>query len=338
MGKSADIFDGPKKCGLVDLQVNGYRGINFSDISLTRDDFVQACRGVLEAGMTAFLPTMITSPAEVYEHNLPIMAAAMETDEFRGRLLGIHIEGPFISPQEGARGAHHPEWTRKPDLDFFDKLIGWAQGKTKLLTIAAELEGSDALTRRAKGHGITVSLGHQMAADEDLHRLVQAGATSLTHLGNGVPAMLPRHKNPIWAGLANDDLVAMIIPDGHHLPAPLLKTIIRAKGVDHCVVVSDASSLAGLGPGTYDFLGEKVILEESGRLHDPKTGYLAGSSSTMAACMNNLASLNIVSTEELAAMGFYNPLRLIGLGPEDVAGARNIRFDEKNKVFCPDKG
>ncbi len=81
-------------------------------------------------------------------------------------------------------------------------------------------------------------------------RLVQAGATSLTHLGNGVPAMLPRHENPIWAGLANDELVAMIIPDGHHLPAPVLKTIVRAKGVDRCVAVSDASSLAGLGPGT----------------------------------------------------------------------------------------
>jgi len=338
MGKLANIFDGPKTCGLVDLQVNGYRGINFSDISLTRDNFVQACRGVLKAGTTAFLPTVMTSAPEVYEHNLPLMAAAMETEEFRGRLLGIHIEGPFISAEAGARGAHRPEWTRKPDVDFLKKLIGWAKGKIKLLTISAELEGAEALARHATNRGITVSLGHQMATDRDIDKLVEAGASALTHLGNGVPTMLPRHENPIWAGLANDDLVAMIITDGHHLPAPVLKTIIRAKSVDRCVVVSDASALSGLGPGTYDFLGDKVVLEESGRLHSPQTGYLAGSSSTMAECMNYLASLSIVGPEELATMGFYNPLRLIGLGPEDVAEARNINFDERNKVFCPDKG
>ena len=334
MSKTANTFDGTKTWGLVDLQVNGYRGINFSDISLTQDDFVQACRGVLEAGTTAFLPTVITSAPEVYEHNLPLMAAAMETDEFRGRLLGFHIEGPFISAETGARGAHPPEWTKKPDVDFFDKLIDWANGKVKLLTISAELEGADELARHATSQGIAVSLGHQMATDEDVQRLVEAGATALTHLGNGVPTMLNRHENPIWAGLANDDLVAMIIPDGHHLPVPVLKTIIRAKGVERCVVVSDASSLSGLGPGTYDFLGEKVVLEENGRLFDPNTGYFAGSSSTMAECMNYLASLDVVSVDELATMGFHNPLKLIGLGPEDVAEARNIRFDEENRLFC----
>ncbi|MHC4299366.1 MAG: N-acetylglucosamine-6-phosphate deacetylase [Planctomycetota bacterium] len=292
MDKRADISEGPKRCGLVDLQINGYRGINFSDINLARDDFIMACRAVFKAGTTAFLPTMITSAAEVYEHNLPIMAAVLDSAEFRGRLLGIHVEGPFISSQAGARGAHHAEWTARPDVDFLDKLIDWAQGKIKLLTISAELEGAETLSRHAVNRGITVSLGHQMATDDDLRRLVRAGANALTHLGNGVPALLDRHENPIWAGLGNDDLVAMIIADGHHLPTPLLKTIIRAKGIDRCVVVSDASSLAGLEPGTYDFLGEKVVLEENGRLYDPDTGYFAGSSSTMIECMNYLASLN----------------------------------------------
>jgi len=337
MDKRAEILDGPMMCGLVDLQVNGYKGINFSDINLTRDDFVQACRGMLGAGTTAFLPTMITSAAEVYEHNLPIMAAVIESTEFRGRLLGIHIEGPFISSQKGARGAHHPEWTAKPDVAYLDKLIGWAQGKVRLLTISAELAGAETLARHAKGRGITVSLGHQMATDKDLRRLVEAGASSLTHLGNGVPAMLDRHENPIWAALANDDLVAMIITDGHHLPASVVKTIIRAKGVDRCVVVSDASSLAGLGPGAYKVLGDRVVLEESGRLHSPDTGYLAGSSSTMLECMNRLASLNVVSADELVLMAFENPLKLIGLGREDVAEAANMRFDEENNVFCFEK-
>jgi N-acetylglucosamine-6-phosphate deacetylase len=337
MDKRKDISDGPARRGLVDLQVNGYKGVDFSDIRLTRDDFVHACRGMLATGATAFLPTMITSAPEVYEHNLPIMAAVLDSAEFRGRLLGLHIEGPFISSQKGARGAHRPEWTAKPDTAYLDKLIGWANGKVRLLTISAELEGASGLARHAKRRGITVSLGHQMATDEDLSRLVEAGATSLTHLGNGVPAMLDRHNNPIWAALANDDLVAMIITDGHHLPASVIKAIIRAKGVDRCVVVSDASSVAGLGPGTYEVLGDRVVLEESGRLHSPDTGYLAGSSSTMLECMNYLVNLDIVTAAELVLMGFENPLRLIGLGPKDVAETANIRFDEVNRVLCLEK-
>ncbi|MHC4329195.1 MAG: N-acetylglucosamine-6-phosphate deacetylase [Planctomycetota bacterium] len=337
MGSKAKKSKGVKIPGLVDLQVNGCKGIDFSDSDLTRDDFVLACRGVLEAGTTAFLPTIITSAAEVYEHNLPIMASVLQSEEFRGRLLGIHVEGPFISAQDGARGAHNAEWTVKPDIAFLDKLIAWAEGKIRLLTISAELEGAQKLAHHTASLGIAVSLGHQMATEEDLRNLVRAGAVSLTHLGNGVPGLLPRHENPIWAGLANDDLVAMIITDGHHLPPSVLKTIIRVKGADRCVVVSDASFLAGLEAGTYEMSGEKVVLEEGGRLYNPETWYLAGSSLTMLECMNYLASLDLVGYDELVAMGFHNPLKLIGLGPEDIVQSGDICFDEEDKVFYIEK-
>ncbi len=319
--------------GLVDLQVNGYKGVDFAGGDLTAADFVRTCRAMLEAGTTAFLPTMITSPERVYEHNLPIMAKAMRRKEFRGRLLGIHVEGPFISPEEGARGAHNPDWIRQPDLAYLERLIKWGDGMVRLITIAAELEGAEDLARYAVSKGITVSLGHQMAGEEDLERLVRAGAVSITHLGNGVPAMLPRHNNPVWAGLANDDLAAMIITDNHHLPVSILKTIVRAKGPERCVVVSDISLLAGLGPGRYEVSGRQVVLEDSGRLYDPATGYLVGSSATMLQCMNWLASLNLVSPDELAAMGFYNPLKLIGLDKEDVAEGRPIWFEEDQEVL-----
>jgi len=333
MSRKSLISNGIKIRGLVDLQVNGYKGVHFSDINLTRDDFVMACRGVFEAGTTAFLPTMITSPKEVYEHNLPIMAAVMREDEFSGRLLGFHIEGPFISAQNGARGAHDTQWISKPDVDYLKQLIDWAEGRVKLLTIAADPEGAEKLVRYAVSQGITVSLGHQMASEADLARLAQAGAVSLTHLGNGVPAMLPRHENPVWAGLGNDDLIAMIITDGHHLPVSILKTIIRTKRPERCVVVSDASSPAGLPPGKYEALGHQVVLEEGGLLRDLTTGYLGGSSASMLQCMNHLASLDLVGTDELLAMGFDNPLALIGLAPKDVARGRDIRFDKENKIF-----
>jgi N-acetylglucosamine-6-phosphate deacetylase len=337
MGRKAQISDGIKIKGLVDLQVNGYKGVHFSDISLTRDDFIKACRGVFEAGTTAFLPTMITSPKEVYEHNLPIMAAVLQEAEFRGKLLGFHIEGPFISAQKGTRGAHDEQWISKPDVDYLRQLIDWSDGRVKLLTIASEPDGAEELARYAVSRGITVSLGHQMASEADLARMVRVGAVSLTHLGNGVPAMLPRHENPIWAGLGNDDLIAMIITDGHHLPASILKTFIRTKGPERCVVVSDAVSLAGLRAGQYELLGHQVVLEEKGRLNDLTTGYLAGSSATMLQCMNHLASLDLVGTDELLAMGFDNPLALIGLGLDDVAQARDVWFDKEHKIFYLEK-
>jgi N-acetylglucosamine-6-phosphate deacetylase len=176
-----------------------------------------------------------------------------------------------------------------------------------------------------------------MATEKDLEKLSRAGAVSLTHLGNGVPMVLNRHHNPIWAGLAADELSAMIITDGHHLPPSVIKTIIRTKGSQRCIVISDASSLAGLPPGRYETLGHKVILEETGRLSDPQTGYLCGSSATMLQCMNYLASLNLASLDELIAMGFYNPLKLVGLKPEDVVGEQEIYFDEKRQVFYLEK-
>jgi len=323
--------------GLVDLQVNGFKGIHFSDPSLTQESFALACRGVFEAGTTAFLPTVITSPAQVYEHNLPIIAAVIRSQEFRGRLPGIHLEGPFISAEDGARGAHDSRWIAPPDVGYLEQLLEWADGWVKLLTIAAELQGAEDLARHACSQGIAVSLGHQMASEADLQRLAKAGAASLTHLGNGVPALLNRHVNPVWAGLANDDLAATIISDGHHLPASLLKTIIRTKGAGRCVVISDASSPAGLPPGEYEVLGHRHVLDENGRLHEPATGYLAGSSATMLECMNHLASLELVSPDELVAMGFHNPLRLIGLGPQDVAEERNLRFDAERRVFYIEK-
>jgi N-acetylglucosamine-6-phosphate deacetylase len=172
-----------------------------------------------------------------------------------------------------------------------------------------------------------------LATDEDLARLVCAGARALTHLGNGVPAILPRHPNPIWAGLANDDLWATVISDGHHLTASVLKVILRAKGVSRVAVVSDQSSVAGLPPGRYHVMGTGVVLEPSGLLHIPEKGCLAGSASTMLQCMNHLASLGLLGLEELQAVGFYNPLRLIGMAPDAVHAGTVLAWDEAGRQF-----
>lgn len=319
--------------GLVDLQVNGYMGVDFSDPGLKPENFLRACREMLNAGTTAFLPTMVTSPEDVYERNLPIIAEAMALPEFQGRLLGIHIEGPFISPEPGTRGAHNADWISPPDTALLDRMIAWSNDKIKLLTIAAEVDGANELTRHAASRGIAVALGHQTAEEEDLTKLVEAGAVAITHLGNGVPATLPRHHNPVWAGLAEDRLFATVIADGNHLPPSLLKTIIRAKSPARCAIISDATSLAGFEPGEYESMGHKVILQQDGRIHDPQTGYMCGSSATMLKCMNHLASLGILSPEELIVVGFNNPLAIIGMTLDDIKSEQNILFNVEDSVF-----
>jgi N-acetylglucosamine-6-phosphate deacetylase len=316
--------------GLVDLQVNGYRRVDFSGRDLTAADCTRACRELLAAGTTAFLPTLITSPTEIYQRNLPIIAKVIAEEEFQGQVLGIHLEGPFISPQDGARGAHPAKWVREPDVSYLEELIHLADGRVRLLTIAADQNGAEELARAASDRGITVSLGHHMANEQDLERLVAVGAKALTHLGNAVPALLSRHQNPVWAGLANDDLSATIIADGHHLPASMLKTIIRTKGSERCIIISDASPLAGLPPGEYWSMGANVRLEEDGKLYNPATGYMAGSSATILDCANHLATLGLVSPHSLIRMLFYNPLRLIGIRPNQVRGDGEILFDVRH--------
>lgn len=301
--------------GFVDLQVNGFLGVDFSSPELTEDDFVLACRALLAQGTATFLPTVITSSLDTYARNLPLMAEVMARDEFTGRLLGFHLEGPFISRVPGAVGAHNPAYVRDPDVALLEQLLDWAGGRVRLLTLAAELPGAEDLTRCAVERGIAVSIGHSFFTTADLDRLAEAGATALTHLGNGLPNMLPRHDNPLWVGLAHDAYTAMVIADGHHLPAPVLKTAIRAKGADRLIVVSDASPVAGLPPGRYHFLDNDAILEPSGRFHNPEKQCLVGSSATMAQCMAHLSSLGELTAEALTRVGRVNPLKLIGLQP-----------------------
>lgn len=327
MDKNLDIS------GFVDLQVNGYKRVNFSSPKLTEGSFVTACSQILENGTAAFLPTMITCTDDVYEQNLKIMSKAIDSAKLKERVLGIHAEGPFISKEPGAVGAHNSKWAKEPSIDFLDKMQGWANGNIKLLTIAAELPGVEGLAEHAVNMGITVSLGHQLAGKEDLDRLSQAGATSITHLGNAIPNQVHRHDNPIMLGLAAEDLIAMIITDGHHLPQHIIKTIIQVKGVEKIIVTSDASPLAGLEPGEYQIMGNKAILEESGRLYNPDEKHLVGSSATMFECMNYLASLELLSLEELLKVGFYNPLRLINVEPKSIPSNLAFTFNQEKNLF-----
>jgi N-acetylglucosamine-6-phosphate deacetylase len=319
--------------GFVDLQVNGWRGVDFSSPDLQEEAFVRVCRELADEGTVAFLPTLITAPLELYERNLPLMAGLMERTEIGNHALGFHLEGPFISAEEGARGMHRAEYIRHPDVSLIDHLQRIARGRIRMITMAAELPAAAEAAHHAAKLGIIVSLGHHLADEQAVSRLADAGARALTHLGNGVPEQLHRHHNPIWAGLAVEGLSAMIVADGHHLPESLLRIILKIKGISRTIVVSDASPLAGLAPGAYEWGGISAVLEQDGLLRQSRGPYLAGSSATLLQCMNHLASLGMLAPDELLRLGHANPLLLIGAHLPRPVGNVAVRFNREKGRF-----
>ncbi len=298
--------------GFIDLQVNGYLGIDFSEPGLTLSDIRRVTRALVERGTIAYCPTVITGSVDTYKQNLPVLAQAMEEPDLQPHLLGIHLEGPFISPEEGARGAHPRRFTREPDIDLFEQLLAFSKGKVSIVTVAPELPGAGDLIRCISGHSIRVFLGHHLAGPGAIEKACRAGATASTHLGNGLPNILPRHLNPLWDQLAEDQLTALLITDGHHLPDNFIRVVSKVKAPERLAVTSDSAPIAGLPPGRYNTLGQEVLLEESGRLWNPVGQHLVGSSSCMMQCMNYLAALDLMGEEELYLVGYHNPLRLLG--------------------------
>ncbi|MBI2441481.1 MAG: N-acetylglucosamine-6-phosphate deacetylase [Lentisphaerae bacterium] len=301
-----------KHIGFIDLQINGFKGVDFSapDLSLEQVRFVT--QELLKAGTVAYCPTVVTGVPDNIRHSLATLAQARHDPELKPHLMGIHMEGPFISPVEGARGAHPPDYILKPDVATFQRFQEWAEGQIILLTLAPEVPGAQALIRYASRSGIIVALGHHHAEDNLLAEAVENGAEVCTHLGNGLPILINRHQNPLWWQLTCDELHATFITDGHHLPADFIKVALRCKNVARFIVVSDATHLAGLPPGDYDFHGQQVTLAPNGRIAFRDTPYLAGSSATMLDCMNHLAALKLLTEVELRKVGFANPLRLLG--------------------------
>ena len=299
---------------LFDLQVNGYRGVDFSAPGLTPDDFRGACHALLRHGVDSFLPTLITSSMGVYERNFGVACAVLETDNvLAGRIPGFHLEGPFISPEPGAVGAHNPDCVRPPDRAAFDRIMAFARGKIKLLTLAADQPGADALARHAVARGVAVSCGHHLANAADLARLADAGAAALTHLGNGMPNLAHRHRNPLLAGLGETRLDILFIPDGHHLPMEFLQMLARLVPARRLIATSDASPAAGLPPGRHHVLGNDAVLEPNGLLHNPAKQCLVGSSATLVECVEVLRSTGCFSEADFRRMVWDNPRRLLGI-------------------------
>jgi N-acetylglucosamine-6-phosphate deacetylase len=226
---------------------------------------------------------------------------------------GFHIEGPYISPMDGPRGAHAKEYVRKPNLNEFDRLYEAAAERILYVTVAPELEGAAAFIKELTRRGVVVALGHHNGSADDIARAVDAGARLSTHLGNGLASMVHRHLNPLWPQLAEDRLHASLIADLEHLPAAVLNTFVRAKGPGHIILTSDCVHIAGLKPGKYALGSMPVELLPSGRICLSGTDLLAGSSLLLLQGVINAAEATDLSLAEAFASAGAIPAKLFGL-------------------------
>ena len=299
--------------GLVDLQINGYGGREFASPQITADDVAAVALVVASQGVTQFLATVTTASFATLRNSVAqIVAAARAWPEVAPLFAGIHLEGPYLSREDGPRGAHPVAECREPDWDEFERLQHAAEGKIRLVTLSAEYAGSAAFIARLVKSGVVASLGHMHATSEQIRACVDAGATLSTHLGNGAHGVLPRHPNYLWDQLAEDRLSAMIIADGQHLPPAVIKSIVRGKSPQRTILVSDLSGYAGLQPGVYDTgLCRLEILADGRLVIAGQTQLLAGAAQPLAVGIVNAiryagvdlaAAIQMASTQPAAAV------------------------------------
>ena len=307
--------------GLFDLQANGFGGIDFNGRDLSADRVAEALDRMRRTGVTRCLPTLITSSFDRFAANARIIAGLSHD-----AVVGIHMEGPYVSPAEGARGAHPLEHVAPATVDDFERRQDAAIGRIVLVTLAPEVDGALPLIEHLVARGVRVAIGHTAATPAQLGDVIAAGATMATHLGNGCPQMLPRHPNVIWELLAADGVFASVIADGHHLPASTLKGMIRAKTAERTILVTDAMAAAGCSANASTnrrfTIGDVVCeLGFDGRVSLPGTPYLAGSSLTLDRAIANTVRFTGLSIESAVAMASTIPASCLGMKPAGTIAA-----------------
>ena len=300
--------------GWVDLQVNGYAGVDFNAPGLTPEAVKSVTERLAAAGTAGYLPTLVTGDPETMLATIrTVVAARRKYAVCERNVLGFFLEGPFISDRPGAVGTHPVEWVRPPDLALFDRFQDAAEGLVRLVNVAAEAPGMPAFVRALAERGVAVSLGHQLATSPaDVEPCLAAGAKAFTHLGNGIPNEVNRHDNIVFTALVEDRASVMFIPDGHHLPDTMLKLYCRAVPVERLIAVSDAQYPAGLPAGEYEVCGAHARLEPNGLLWNPARNCLVGATTPLAACMRLLKARVGLTDGECRRIGRDNALRLIG--------------------------
>ena len=303
--------------GLFDFQVNGFGGVDFQRDNLTSTEFAHAVAALRQHGTSGIFATLITDEIEALCRRFAALEKLCATVPSAGAaILGYHLEGPWLSPTPGYRGAHPAGPMRAPTLADYERLQAAAHGRLRLITLAPEWPGSAEFIAAVTQQGVHVSLGHTNASEAEIDAAIRAGARFCTHLGNGCPLELPRHDNIVQRLLARDELTACFIPDGIHLPKGVLKNFIRAKPNGRVLFTTDAMAGAGAPPGRYTIGPHLITVGADGVARQPGEKNFAGSTLTPDVGVRHIADwLNLTpeaayhlwSTAPAAAFGITLP-------------------------------
>jgi len=295
--------------GWIDLQVNGYAGVDYNSPTTPIEEIARSIEAQRKSGVTRLLPTVITGDLDQMAACFANLVVAKQS---MSEIAGFHVEGPWISPDDGPRGAHPIEHVRPASVDDFQKLQEAAEGHIRLLTLAPESPGALELIEHAVDSGVTVSIGHTGASTQQIDDAVSAGVTMSTHLGNGAHATLNKNDSYILRQMAEDKLYAGLIVDGIHLTPDFVRIAVRTKGLARSVLVTDAVAPAGCAPGPHRLGSLNVELFADGRVQ-LENGRLAGSSLSMDRAVANVMKFTGISLEQAVRMASVNAARAIGL-------------------------
>jgi N-acetylglucosamine-6-phosphate deacetylase len=295
--------------GYVDLQVNGYAGVDFNSDALTGAELHHACERLDADGVAAFLATIITDDIAAMCRRLATLARLREHDPLAQRLIaGLHIEGPFLNDAAGYRGAHPADAMRDADPGRMKQLLDAAAGLTRIVTLAPERDPGGRTTAMLAAKGIAVSAGHTDASVEQLRTAIGEGLSMFTHLGNGCPMQLHRHDNIVQRALSlAPHLWITFIADGAHVPFVALGNYLRLAGIDRCIVVTDAIAPAGLGPGRYTLGRWDVVVDEDMVPRAPDRSHFIGSGVTMRQSAANLRDALHLPPDVVRQLTVENP-------------------------------
>jgi N-acetylglucosamine-6-phosphate deacetylase len=298
-----------------DLQVNGYGGVDFNQDDLSAEDLHRACDKLASDGVEGFLPTIITERIDKMAARIGRLAQLRQGDPLVRRLVaGIHIEGPFLSPADGYRGAHPLDAVLSGDVGVMERLLEAGDGHVRLVTLAPECDAGLKVTRLLAKRGVVIAAGHTDASLAELHAAADAGLTLFTHVGNGCPAVLPRHDNIVQRALSLPKHVWLtFIADGAHVPMFALGNYLRCAGLERCLVVTDAIAPAGLGKGHFQLARWELDIGADLVARSPDGSHLVGSVGTMERSFANLVSEAGLSQTEARQLTWDNPRRALSI-------------------------
>ena len=306
-----------KTPGLVDLQVNGFAGVDFNSPGITTQTLQIAFEAMLASGVTTCLPTLISASEQRLETCFSALENSRRSSQLAKMMIaGYHLEGPFISPHHGFSGCHPVEAIGDVDHEMFRRLQETAGGKICLVTLAPEVNGAIPFIEYLVTQGVIVAIGHTAAGPEKIREAVEAGAMLSTHLGNGTREELSKNNNPIIAQLSEDKLSASFIADGYHLSPEVLKVYLRAKESKRTILITDATAGAAAEPGIYQLGDLELFLESEPVIYNKKTSRPTGSAVTLDQCVRNVMQWYKVTLDEAVTWASFNPLQLLKTSKE----------------------